>query len=399
MSPKLSKLLSDSGLTLISSLLATGIQQLIIYPQLSSLMSASSYGNLLAIMGVVNIIASSFGSELCNTILVTSDGVKTKVIPRTIFYLTMTFPLVSVIGSVVATFLFSISLKMTILSGVLILLECFRWFLLVVFRIRLRFDRYLIAGIWYAVGMCVGFVISLGTEVWLMSFLVGDICAIAYTIIMSEGYFRFSYPRLGEAFRSDDTKTYATMVLSSFVGNMNTYIDRILLAPLLGSTAVSIYYVSSWFGKSLSIIASPIRTVLLSHLSCAQGDISRSQYVKFNLYMFGLCIIVVLVSMPVSPIVTSFFYPTLIGDARPYLVMGNAASIISIFSLINMTILLRVAPIRWQLLLSSVRVLLYFIVCTLGALCFGVFGFVVALLLVNIVISIVSFFIGYKYVR
>lgn len=399
MRSKLSKLLSDSGLTLISSLLATGVQQLIIYPQLSSLMSASDYGSFLAVMGIVNIIASSFGSELCNTILVLSDGKPDKVIPYTIFRLTMTFPLASAIGAVVAALLFDISIEMAVLSGVLILLECFRWFLVVVFRIRLRFDRYLFAGIWYTTGMCIGFAISLEAKIWLMSFLVGDICAIVYTIFRSEGYFRFSSLRIGEALRSADTKTYATMVLSSLVGNMNTYIDRILLAPILGSTAVSIYYVASWFGKSLSIVASPVRTVLLSHLSRSSGGISRSQYVKINLCMLGLCAIVIIASIPVSPIITSFFYSTLIDDARPYLILGNAASILGIFNLINMTLLLRMAPIRWQLLLSAARVLLYVVTCTLGTYYFGVFGFIVALLSVNVAISIASFFIGYKYAR
>ena len=399
MNSKLSKLLSDSGLTLISSLLATGVQQLIIYPQLSSLMSASSYGNFLAVMGIVNIIASSFGSELCNTILVVSGGRQARAISRTIFCLTMTFPLVSVIGAVVAILIFDISIEMTLLSGVLIFLECLRWFLVVVFRIHLRFDRYLFAGIWYVTGMCIGFVISLETKIWLMSFLVGDICMIAYTLLRSEGYFRLSSFRISEVFRSGDTKTYATMVLSSLVGNLNTYIDRVLLAPILGSTAVSIYYVASWFGKSLSIVASPVRTVMLSHLSHSSGGISRSQYVKVSLCMIGLCVIVIIVSILVSPIVTSFFYPTLIGDARPYLILGNTASIVSIFNLINMTLLLRMAPIRWQLLLSSARVFLYVAACTLGAFCFGVLGFIVALLAVNVAIFIVLFFIGYKYAR
>ncbi len=399
MNSKLSKLLSDSGLTLISSLLATGVQQLVIYPQLSSMMTASSYGNLLAVMGVVNIIASSFGSELCNTILVSSDETKTKAIPRNIVCLAMTFPFTSVAGAVVAALLFGVSIEMAIVSAILIFLECFRWFLLVVFRINLRFDRYLIAGIWYAVGMCLGFAISLGTEIWLMSFLMGDICTIAYTMIRSEGYFRFSWPRFGEVLGSGDSKTFTTLVLSSFVGNMNTYFDRVLLAPILGSAAVSVYYVASWFGKSLSIAASPVRTVLLSYLSRSEGGVSRSRYIKVNMCMLGLCAIVILVSIPVSPIVTSLFYPTLIGDARPYLIIGNAASIVSIFNLINMTLLLRMAPIRWQLMLSSTRVLLYAVACTLGALHFGLLGFVVALLSANITISIVSFFIGYKYAQ
>ena len=64
------KIVGDFSYNLMSSLLATGVLQIVVYPVLARLFNASAYGILLTVMGIVNTVSVSIGNTLNNTRLI-----------------------------------------------------------------------------------------------------------------------------------------------------------------------------------------------------------------------------------------------------------------------------------------------------------------------------------------
>lgn len=60
----------DFVLNLFASVVSTGILQLVVYPKLALTLGSEGYGQMLTIMGIINVVILSFGNNLCNARIV-----------------------------------------------------------------------------------------------------------------------------------------------------------------------------------------------------------------------------------------------------------------------------------------------------------------------------------------
>ena len=60
------------------------------------------------------------------------------------------------------------------------------------------------------------------------------------------------------------------------------YLDRLLLLPILGGSAVSVYTVASFAGKSLGVLMTPMAGVLLSYYAQKDYVMTRKTFWKIN---------------------------------------------------------------------------------------------------------------------
>ena len=67
-------------------------------------------------------------------------------------------------------------------------------------------------------------------------------------------------------FKSTVSK-YRNVCCSTAIGSAITYMDRIIILPILGAAAVSTYTVASIVGKMMGMVMLPIAGVMLSYYS------------------------------------------------------------------------------------------------------------------------------------
>ena len=120
------------------------------------------------------------------------------------------------------------------------------------------------------------------------------------------------------------------LFVTTFIANLIQYLDRLLLLPILGGEAVSVYTVASFFGKSLGVLVTPLASVLLSYYAQKDFGMTTRRYWKINLSMIAFSTAFFLFCVAVGPFGTGIFYPTLIDAARPYILLANLAAVINV---------------------------------------------------------------------
>lgn len=134
------KIVGDFSYNLMSSLLATGVLQIVVYPVLARLFNASAYGILLTVMGIVNTVSVSIGNTLNNTRLIQNTNYEEQGISGD-FNLILSFS--GIIGAVaiwiIGQRIFGFSIFTSVLMVILVLLMSWRAYFIVAFRIVLDF--------------------------------------------------------------------------------------------------------------------------------------------------------------------------------------------------------------------------------------------------------------------
>lgn len=118
------------------------------------------------------------------------------------------------------------------------------------------------------------------------------------------------------------------LILSSALSNVLTYVDRLLLFPLLGGTMVSVYYASTLFGKAISLGITPINGVVLSYFS----RLKRLKVNTFKTMLVASGILGVLgffACMLVSRPILTLLYPQWMDQAMHYIGITTATAMVA----------------------------------------------------------------------
>ncbi len=113
--------------------------------------------------------------------------------------------------------------------------------------------------------------------------------ATIYTLVKLRGL------TIGE-YQSEDNnvvKDYVMLLSTNSLNNLNLYLDRLILLPIIGGTAVTISFLSTFIGKMLATFLYPINNVVLSYISVNESDNIKKQYLeKTNLIAIAaLCLV------------------------------------------------------------------------------------------------------------
>ena len=151
----------------------------------------------------------------------------------------------------------------------------------------------------------------------------------------------------------------AALIASNLITYSSVYVDRLLLYPALGPSAVSTYYVATFFGKTFSFFSSPISSIMLSYMSDGVVKITVRRYHLVNLFILAVGLFMYAIAFFIGPLFAMILYPTLYDQALSLMPLGNAASIFAVVNSFNMVVVLKVAPPRLQVVSSLFRLVLY----------------------------------------
>lgn len=326
-------------LRLLSAFLSTGIRQFITLPVLAATFPKEVYGTILTIQGVANITELALGNTLNNTRLVTNAAYEEKSYTGDFNCLVLiTIILGMIITPIIAHAFPSVDLVTGILLWLVIVFGTMNAYYIVGLTMRLQFNRVLIQSILVGVGTLIGVGLTKLTGLWPFSFLVGSIFGVAYLF--------FTTPLMREKLKwtplaRTTTTKWATLIGVSLVANIVTYLDRLLIYPFVGAAAVAIYTTASFFGKCASALIPPVSNVLLAYFSQSDYKMDRKVYFRIAGMSVLFCLCSFIASLPIAPFITRLLYPSLMEEARPFMVLANAAAMLSAASILIQAIVLK----------------------------------------------------------
>lgn len=393
------RITKDFGLNLLASLITTGVAQIIVYPFLASILASEDYGKLLTYMGIANMLAFTFGGSLNNTrLLIQEDYNKgCKVGDFNLIFYILIFIAV-VVSSIIYFLVYKLQTWLAILTITFIIFSIFRLYLNVEYRVILNYKKMLYSNVCCVVGNIIGlgvFVYFSEKKMWIMPFLVGEMLCTLYTLkttdIINEG--------IGKTHLFNKILGKETVLLvTSLSANILTYLDRILLLPLLGGTAVSCYTVASFFGKSLGIALTPLAGVILSYYAHKGFVMNRKLFRKINMLTTAMGGFFFIVSIFVAPIITKMLYSTIFNEARDYLIIANITAIVNVVAGMIQPSVMKFAPTFWQLVIQFIYCMIYLVGGLACIPIWGLWGFSIVALLGGLIKIVFLIIVGDVYI-
>lgn len=387
------KVTSDFILRISSSVLTTFANQIVLLPVLAKLYDNETYGFILTLIGIMNIIAGTLGNSLYSTRLIVNSRYEEENKTGDFNRLTA---LATILGMVVmgavAIFMDGISVLTAILLIPVTAIYTLNAYLTVWYPVKLQFRKSLVHSIVVSLGTLLGVVLVYLTKTWTLAYLATSIAGLVFVLrkteILKEGFGKTTL-------LSFTTKKWGILIVTTLLVNVVTYLDRLVLYPLLGAEAVSTFSTATYFGKALSVLAMPIAGVMLSYYAQRNFGMTRKRYWAIN----GACGVIlglfIVFSLLMGKWVTGLLFPTLIDTAGPYIFIGNLSAALAALVQIVQTAAMKYAKTGWQLVVQIVYLAVYFVLGMILIGSFGLMGFCVASLLANAVRLVMQIIIGH----
>lgn len=388
------KFISDTLLNIVSSFFPIFVLQIVVYPIISRQIDADSYGLMLSMYSLISLVSGTLGGELCNVRLLKDQEYREKGIKGDfniiLKYYAMVLPVVAIIGILV------LRRQLTVIDTVL---TCYVFFSALVgnyldvgFRLKLNYVLVLISKIILSGGYLIGMGLTLTTLRWQFIFIIGDTLTIIFlflkTSIIKEACVKTMMFK-------DTFKDTLYLDCSGFLQRVTTYADKIILYPLVGGTAVSIYYTATIFGKIIAMGINPLTTVILSYL--AKSKKLNSKLINlFLLISAGICIIGYFICVFISAPILSVLFPQWKVEAMELVPMATVGICISAYSTILTPFILKFCKMYWQLVVNAINVVVFLLFSYIFLLKWGLIGFCIGM---NIGYAVKLILLFYLYIK
>ncbi|MCR4688315.1 MAG: hypothetical protein K5745_02075, partial [Saccharofermentans sp.] len=269
------------------------------------------------------------------------------------------------------------------LTGVLCFITCWRYYCDVEFRLNINYKGYFMYYFVISVGYALGILLMKFIPYWPVALIPGELAGIIYVKIKGNVISGFTDKR------SPHFKTLlGTILLLALTYCINNLVfngDRLLLEHTLGGDYVTIYYLGSLVGKTMTLITSPMNSVIIGYLARYHGKFTK----KMVTWLLGVTFLTIVIfsglSVLGSYILIYILYPESFDQALPYFLIGNAAQIFYFVANVVTTVLLRMAKANYQLKINIVYAVTFLAFCIPATIFRGLWGFCFAILAVNIV--------------
>lgn len=360
-------------LKLLSAFLGTGVRQFLTLPLLLAIFGKETYGTLLTINGVANIIETCLGNTLNNTRLVSNSEYEEKGYEGDYnCFVLIALGIGTVVWAALPFFFPVIDFWTGFFLWVLIAAGIMHAYYQVGFTMRLMFKNAFIQSVIVAIGTLVGVGLAKITNLWPFAFLTGHIFALAY-LAWKTPLFREKLRWTPLAKKS--AAKWSILTVTSALSNSMVYLDRLLLHPILGGGAVTTYTTAAFFGKCVSVVVNQASSVFLAYVSKRNFKLNRKNFLLLTGAGLAFCGCCYLGALLLAKWFTGLFYPSVLADAEPYFVLANAAAIIGAAAALSQTMVLRFSKTSSLLVIQ----ILYSVVYMGGGLLilkpYGIIGF------------------------
>ncbi len=380
---KIKTIASDSILSIVALVIMNMVAQFVVYPFWKRAYGTEFYGHILYAMSIVNIFSISVGTAANNARMVESVKGKTQDGDYSVFVLIGSA--ISAVGILPFIIFGGLDMDLTtaLFTGVLTFVTCWRYYCDVEFRLNINYKGYFLYYIIISIGYAIGIVLMRFIPYWPVALIPGELAGLIYVKIRGSVISGFKDKR------SSGYKvllgTILLLALTYCINNLVFNGDRLLLEHTLGGDYVTIYYLGSLVGKTMTLITSPMNSVIIGYLARYHGRFTNKMVTWLLGVTFGTIVVFSGLSVLGSYILIYILYPESFQQALPYFLIGNAAQIFYFVANVVTTVLLRMAKANYQLKINIVYALTFLICCIPTTILGGLWGFCFAILFVNIV--------------
>lgn len=377
------KFVFDIMLNVISTILPISILQLIALPIISRNMTGDKYGLVIVLISLINLIPPALGNPLNSIRLLYDNTYADRNDIRD-------FSSILLINGAICTILMSffiytyegsISWTNTITIIIISLLRLLYEYYIVAYRLKLNFKRILLNNLLLSLGYIVGTLMYIIFDVWQLIYLIGYGSSMIY-ILFTTDLWREPL-RISKNIKKMFVETYI-MVISDFLSRLLSYVDKLLIYPLMGGTTVAIYYAATIIGKIISLTFNPISSVILSYI--ARSKSVRAAYIK---KMFASEIIISIIGyficIAISKPIISILYPQYVGEAAKYIKITSAASVIAAVNATIWPFTFKFCKIKWQLVINMSMFVGYLILAYSLYIRYALYGFCFSILITRLI--------------
>lgn len=376
------KVFSDSFINIVATIIPMIGLQFIILPIISTRMSSADYGHLITIVAFMNLSASSMGNVLNNLKLINHKEYKTEKISGDYMIFLVSTVIINIIIMIIGTIYYGqesnvIGSILIIISSVLLLIKGYAK---VEFRIKLNFLNILKDNIYLLLGYLVGLIFFIATDYWQFIYLFGFTFSFYFIYSKTE----ILKEPVEKTVKFEDTKTQLIfLLLSGILASLGTYVDKLLIYPVLGAQMVTIYYVATILGKTISLVIQPLTGVMLSYFSHISTFSTKN--FKFLIKIAAVSgfigfLLAVLISRPVL----TLLYPQFVNEAMQYVPITTASIIITLISNIINVVLMKFKSIDWQLKINALHMFIYMLFSFSLLYRYNLIGFCIGVLIASI---------------
>lgn len=371
-----SLLVKNTFYNLLATVLPTIMLQLVIYPLYSQIVSQEQYGSMITVISIITIFSMSVGNVLNNVRLLRQNEYLQKNQSGDFLYLF--FIEIALAGVIITLILFRIyNIKDIVLTVIAMVIMALQSYAIVAFIQKLDYKKVLVNNIILLAGYFAGFIICLVFQgKWQFIYIIGNLFSVIY--IQKESHILTEGCSKTVLYKETRNKTIS-LTAAGLIASGNNYLDRVLIEPMLGSEAVTIYYISTLVGKMVGQVISPINSILLAYLS-------KEKEVRPNLerliiwVSWAIAAVGYIGCILVSNFVLKILYPDYCEEAGYYVVINTLAAMIYNCNVLLAPFLLKWCSSVWQVLINIVSLASMVLFSVLGYKVNGLFGYSMGIL-------------------
>lgn len=388
---RLKGFLGDTLWCALGLLLMNAVAQFLVYPIWNRQLGAEAYGHILTVISAINIFALSAGMACNNARMVQSakydtiDGNYGRIL---LAFSLVLFPVSGVVGKLLGMAFPSLELFSCAVLAVLIM---WRYYADAYFRLKLNYRGFFLYYLCVSAGYCFGLYLFKITELWIAALIPGEAVGLIYAIFHSRS-------RLiqADAHFWETAHSFGFLLGTNLIVNLIFNCDRLLLNSLIGGTAVTVYYIASLFGKTVSLVAGPFNSVIIGYLAKYRGTLNRRMMNLAVLLSIVLISVATIGCTVCSHIILPYLYPDSFLLAKKYILICSLTQAVYFTSGIVLTVLLRFSKEKYQLLINGVYGTAFAGLCLVLTKLYGLAGFCWGALGATVIRLIHTLALGYS---
>ena len=228
---------------------------------------------------------------------------------------------------------------------------------------------------------------------WVSIFIFGEVFGLLFVTITGS-IFKKPFFEKSQFFR-EDAKTCVSLSSAYLLSDFVTYTDRVVLPMTAGDAASYYFFIASTVGKMSSLISTPLNGVITGHLARYQGKITKKMLTGVFAALSALAVILIAGTTLGSHIYVYLFYREDYNVVKNLFLLANAGQVFFFMSNTMMTVVLRFAPERYQLIMGVIYAVLFFAAVVPAMYLYKIWVAVLGLLAVNVVKFLLITMLGF----
>ena len=347
-------------------------QQILLMPIMAKIFPEEEFARIVLYISVFAIITNVLGSELGIVKQVKKEKISEESDYNRI--LLQLFPTIILIAIMILAILRFNILEIIMLT-ITIILGNTRLYSAAHFRANKDFKKIVMQNILYLVGTAIGLFITYKLKLIAIPMLLAEIMCLIFDIsktdIIKTGISKTKHNK-------EIWNTFAGFGFISFLINMTTYFDKIIIYPILGENAVNVYYATSSMSKILSLITNPLHGVILSWLKGNDEEFKKKATTVTLKANMPILIITFVLSLPLTYIAVIILYPQYLEDSKKLIIPICVGVAFSTAASIIKAILMKYIESKKLVKMYVIYNVILLVGATIASYYFGITGFAYA---------------------